>query len=213
MQDTGLSSFLWTLQRDPPSYFFGTIHVPYGLVWGSIEDNVKQAFHRSDSVYFELDIADRSTQAALIRCKQLPPGVLLKDTIPPALFQRIQKHLHYVKQVLPSWLNSSNTMSPSLISDPQWLYGQLTAHWHRLKPIWAVMMLNALTKSEVQSQGAPLLDTYLAQEAQRLNKDRGAVEEVADQCDPLNQLNDSQVSATQQSQGSSCHLPDLKDYY
>jgi uncharacterized protein YbaP (TraB family) len=43
-------TFLWRIATSPPSYFFGTIHVPYTRVWGSVADNAKQAFQHSDKV-------------------------------------------------------------------------------------------------------------------------------------------------------------------
>jgi hypothetical protein len=40
-------SFLWEIESNPPSYFFGTIHVPYTRVWDAIPHNAKKAFERS----------------------------------------------------------------------------------------------------------------------------------------------------------------------
>ena len=40
-------SFLWRVESTPPSYFFGTIHVPYTRVWDAIPNNAKQAFAAS----------------------------------------------------------------------------------------------------------------------------------------------------------------------
>ena len=37
-------TFLWRIDTQPPSYFFGTIHVPYTRVWSDISDNAKKAF-------------------------------------------------------------------------------------------------------------------------------------------------------------------------
>ena len=34
----------------PPSYFFGTIHVPYTRVWDAVSTNTKKAFHATDRV-------------------------------------------------------------------------------------------------------------------------------------------------------------------
>lgn len=42
------SSFLWKIQSKPPSYFFGTIHVPYTRVWDAVPRNAKQAFKVSN---------------------------------------------------------------------------------------------------------------------------------------------------------------------
>lgn len=47
---------LWRVNTSPPSYLFGTIHVPYSLVWDGIANNSKTAFLLADKVYFELDL-------------------------------------------------------------------------------------------------------------------------------------------------------------
>ena len=57
-------------------------------------------------------------------------------------------------------------------------------------------MVNSLTESDVKSRGIPVLDLYLAQEAERRNKRMGAVERVEEQCVPLNGLNFTQVIQT-----------------
>jgi hypothetical protein len=41
-------TFLWRIATSPPSYFFGTIHVPYTRVWGAVAANAKKAFQQSD---------------------------------------------------------------------------------------------------------------------------------------------------------------------
>ena len=56
-----------------------------------------------------------------------------------------------------------------------------------------MLMINSLTESDIKSRGIPVLDLYLAQEAERRNKRMGAVERVEEQCVPLNGLNFSQV--------------------
>lgn len=54
-------------------------------------------------------------------------------------------------------------------------------------------MVNSLTEVDIKSRGVPVLDLFLAQEAERLRKQTGAVEKVEEQCHPLNGLNFSQV--------------------
>lgn len=71
-QADGGTSFLWRIAVDPPSYFFGTIHVPYSRVWDYVPDNVKKAFDASDAVFFELDLTDPNTISALTSCQLLP---------------------------------------------------------------------------------------------------------------------------------------------
>jgi len=66
------TSFLWRIANEPPSYFFGTIHVPYSRVWDYVPVNVKRAFDASDAVFFELDLTDPNTISALTSCQLLP---------------------------------------------------------------------------------------------------------------------------------------------
>ena len=49
-------------------------------------------------------------------------------------------------------------------------------------------MINMLTKSDVASRGVAVLDLHLAQMAQRADKTISAIENVEDQCQPLNNL-------------------------
>lgn len=54
-------------------------------------------------------------------------------------------------------------------------------------------MVNSLTENDIKSRGIPVLDLYLAQEAEKMGKVTGAVERVEEQCVPLNELDFSQV--------------------
>jgi len=55
-------------------------------------------------------------------------------------------------------------------------------------------MVNSLTESDVRARGTPVLDVYLAQEADRAGKPLAAVELVEEHCLPLNAMNLSQVA-------------------
>ena len=45
---------LWRIRTAPPSFFFGTVHVPYTRVWDGISEDAKSAFQSADKTYFEL---------------------------------------------------------------------------------------------------------------------------------------------------------------
>ncbi|XP_066981852.1 metalloprotease TIKI1-like [Macrobrachium rosenbergii] len=183
-------SFLWMVKRNPPSYFFGTIHVPYTRVWEHIPNNTKRAFHLSDNVYFELDLTDPYTISALTTCQLLPQGENLSDVLPGELYTRLKRHLAYVKAQMPHWM-TSDQRGRGLYAD--YLFNAITGNWERKRPVWVMLMVNSLTESDIRSRGVPVLDLYLAQEAERLTKRTGAVERVEEQCVPLNGLNFSQV--------------------
>ncbi|XP_071658292.1 metalloprotease TIKI1 isoform X2 [Patagioenas fasciata] len=186
-----LNSFLWTIKRDPPSYFFGTIHVPYTRVWDLIPDNSKKAFQQSHIVYFELDLTDPYTISALTSCQLLPHGENLQDVLPRDIYRRLKQHLEYIKLMMPSWL-TPDQRGKGLYAD--YLFNAIAGNWERKRPVWVMLMVNSLTEVDIKSRGIPVLDLYLAQEAERLSKQTGAVEKVEEQCHPLNGLNLSQES-------------------
>ena len=37
-------SHLWRINGSPPSYLYGTVHIPYDLIWPSVPQNTKEAF-------------------------------------------------------------------------------------------------------------------------------------------------------------------------
>ncbi|XP_069482463.1 metalloprotease TIKI1-like isoform X2 [Ambystoma mexicanum] len=185
-----LNSFLWTIKKDPPSYFFGTIHVPYTRVWDFIPENSKKAFQQSNIVYFELDLTDPYTISALTSCQMLPHGENLQSVLPRDIYRRLKRHLEYVKLMMPSWM-TPDQRGKGLYAD--YLFNAIAGNWERKRPVWVMLMVNSLTEVDIKSRGVPVLDLYLAQEAERLRKRTGAVEKVEEQCHPLNGLNFSQV--------------------
>ncbi|XP_019937102.1 metalloprotease TIKI1 [Paralichthys olivaceus] len=189
-KQTDLNSFLWTIKRDPPSYFYGTIHVPYTRVWDYIPENSKQAFQESNIVYFELDLTDPYTISALTSCQLLPQGENLQDVLPRDIYRRLKRHLEYVKLMMPSWM-TPDQRGKGLYAD--YLFNAIAGNWERKRPVWVMLMVNSLTEADIKTRGVPVLDLYLAQEAERMRKRTGAVEKVEEQCHPLNGLNFSQV--------------------
>ncbi|XP_033008083.1 metalloprotease TIKI2 [Lacerta agilis] len=185
-----LNSFLWTIRRDPPAYLFGTIHVPYTRVWDFVPENSKSAFQASSSVYFELDLTDPYTISGLASCQLLPHGENLQDVLPRDLYHRLKRHLEYVKLMLPHWM-TPDQRGKGLYAD--YLFNAIAGNWERKRPVWVMLMVNSLTETDIRSRGVPVLDLYLAQEAERMKKRTGAVERVEEQCHPLNGLNFSQV--------------------
>lgn len=188
-----MNSFLWTIKQAPPyppSYLFGTIHVPYTRVWDYIPDNSKQAFHNSPNVFFELDLTDPLTISKLTSCQLLPHGENLQKLLPRDLYRRLKRHLDYVKHMMPYWM-TADQRGRGLYAD--YLFNAIAGNWERKRPVWVMLMVNSLTEWDVRSRGTPVLDLFLAQEAERMGKTTGAVERVEEQCHPLNGLNFSQV--------------------
>lgn len=188
-----MNSFLWTIKRAPPyppSYLFGTIHVPYTRVWDYIPDNSKQAFYKSPNIFFELDLTDPLTISKLTSCQLLPHGENLQKLLPRDLYRRLKRHLEYVKHMMPHWM-TADQRGRGLYAD--YLFNAIAGNWERKRPVWVMLMVNSLTEWDVRSRGTPVLDLFLAQESERMGKTTGAVERVEEQCHPLNGLNFSQV--------------------
>ncbi|XP_075944701.1 metalloprotease TIKI2 isoform X1 [Anarhichas minor] len=188
-----MNSFLWRVNRappHPPSYLFGTIHVPYTRVWDFIPDRSKQAFYNSRNVFFELDLTDPLTISKLTSCQLLPHGENLQTLLPRDLYRRLKRHLDYVKHMMPYWM-TADQRGRGLYAD--YLFNAIAGNWERKRPVWVMLMVNSLTEWDVRSRGTPVLDLFLAQEAERMGKATGAVERVEEQCHPLNGLNFSQV--------------------
>ena len=173
--------------------------MPYTEVWNFISDNAKDAFDRSEMVFFELDLTDPYTISALANCQLLPQGEYLSNILPRDLYRRLKRHLDYVKLQMPLWM-TADQRGRGLYAD--YLFNAIAGNWQRKRPVWVMLMVNSLTENDIKSRGVPVLDLYLAQEAEQLHKETGAVEHVDEQCVPLNELNFSQVRCLQLSQFS-----------
>ena len=67
---------LWRVNTSPPSYLFGTIHVPYTLVWDQIANNSKTAFLLADRVFFELDLTKTAEETkGRIKVEFIPQSI------------------------------------------------------------------------------------------------------------------------------------------
>lgn len=44
-------SYLWRINGSPPSYLYGTVHIPWDLIWPSAPQNTKEAFEVNVSTY------------------------------------------------------------------------------------------------------------------------------------------------------------------
>ena len=73
----GKSPYLWRINSSPPSYLFGTLHVPYTLVWDSVSDDAKTAFNSSNQVYLEFEHQPTAGSAATCSSLMLPPNQTL----------------------------------------------------------------------------------------------------------------------------------------
>ena len=66
--------FLWEIKGNPPSYLFGTIHVPYVEVWDAVPKNVLKLFNKTTHLYIEIDLNKPNVQKDFASCVLLPKG-------------------------------------------------------------------------------------------------------------------------------------------
>uniref|UniRef100_A0A3Q3K4V6 Metalloprotease TIKI n=1 Tax=Monopterus albus TaxID=43700 RepID=A0A3Q3K4V6_MONAL len=137
-----------------------------------------------------LDLTDPLTISKLTSCQLLPHGENLQTLLPRDLYRRLKRHLDYIKHMMPYWM-TADQRGRGLYAD--YLFNAIAGNWERKRPVWVMLMVNSLTEWDVRSRGTPVLDLFLAQEAERMGKTTGAVERVEEQCHPLNGLNFSQV--------------------
>ncbi|OUC47088.1 GumN protein [Trichinella nativa] len=187
-----LSTFLWRIEGDPASYFFGTIHVPYTEVWEYVSKAAKQAFYQADSVFLELDLNNPKTVESLARCQYLPDGEEIADHLPTDLYVRIKSHMQMIRQALPEWIDTQRSGGHN-DAYADYLFKSIAGNWERKRPIWIMFLLNSLNKQAIERRGIPVLDLYLAQQASSLSIALGAIETAGEQCEPLNSLREPQV--------------------
>jgi len=128
----------------------------------------------------------------------LPRGQSLADVLPRPLYVRLRRHLNYVRHSLPGWIEAAavddGSRGRSTWYAAEYLFDAIAGDWEHKRPVYVLLMVNSLTESDVRARGTPVLDLYLAQEANRAGKQLAAVELVEEHCLPLNAMNLSQVS-------------------
>ena len=149
---------LWRINTRPPSYLFGTIHVPYSLVWDEIANNSKTAFLLADKVYFELDLTNTTEETkgsikvyflSLFSylhqesdgsdCQELPDSLTISEVLSPDLNQRLVAHLAWVREEMASWLTEDQR---DLGLNSTFVFSALTEGWDKKRPLWLRKELN-----------------------------------------------------------------------
>lgn len=189
------NSYLWRVRTNPPIYFFGTMHVPYTLLWEHIPSNVKVALQESDKIFLELRLTQKETLRSLSSCQYLPRKQTIDEVVSEKTFTRIIRYLRRIRELFPSWMSTDGSSGGTLLHlQSSLLFNAATSNWNRKRPIWILLMLSSFTRENIRSRNTPLLDMFLDRGADGLGKTVAAIESVRDQCRPLNKLNSSSVS-------------------
>ena len=100
------SHYLWEIKGNPPSYIFGTIHVPYIMLWDAIPKNTMQAFNNTQSLFLELDMSE-DTLLALHSCQQLPNNQTVSEVLPYDIYLKFIAYMEQVYAKIGKWLTTS----------------------------------------------------------------------------------------------------------
>ena len=190
--DTSKGSFLWEIGTKPPSYLFGTVHVPYTTVWDDIPQNAKDAFHHAAKIYVELDHTDKKTMSTIAACQYFPNENDLSPILPSDLYDMVHNHLKFAQQeVVDRVYNSIRLFSYALQN-----FSTAIENWENKRPIWVYLMISmTLSNTYLTNAGVPFLDLYLTQQAKEQGKQVGAIEFPDEHCQALNGINSTLVEA------------------
>ena len=158
-QSQAKTSHLWKVDRHSyslrsgrPSYFFGTIHVPYSQVSDSIPDIVFEAFQEADHIYTEVDLDSTSPEVLdeTRKCMLLPGHQKLSDVLPEDLYSRLKSYL----------------------PGP-------TSEWERLHPFFLINMVEAIQRkpSNLQETEDSDLDQIISNTAVSNGKDVSGIQQ------------------------------------
>lgn len=146
--------FLWKIESDPPSYLYGTIHVPDERVT-NLPKSVWDALESCDALLTEIDMGKAGR---MLTKMYLPKKETLSAVVPADLHARLVRYLE------------SRRAPPAMLKMIE------------RQKIWAAMMTTLQVEMlELLSSGAKPLDMLLWSEAGILDMERGALEEVEEQ--------------------------------
>ena len=183
------SHYLWEIEGNPPSYVFGTIHVPYIMLWDAIPKNMMQAFNNTQALYLELDMSE-DTLFALQSCQQLPNNQTVSEVLPYDIYLKFIAYMKHVYAKIGKWLTTSQKHQ-GLTSEV--IFNLLFDGWETRRPIWTFMKIQMVIKSLITSIEYPQLDSYLGDLGRQNGKFVGGIENVNDTCSIINNINASQV--------------------
>jgi len=153
--------FLWRIERQPPAYLFGTIHLPDARVL-DLPASVESAFEQADVLYTEVPM-DWSSRLEAMKLSMYEGATTLKTVLPDDLYRRLSTFV------------DSKGIPFILLS--------------RYK-IWAVAASLPLLDQMSQAEGRQVLDLYLAERADAEQKQTDALETVASQVAVMESMGD-----------------------
>ena len=182
-------NYFWEIEGNPPSYLFGTMHVPYTLLLDAIPENTMHAFNNTQSLYLEIEINEEN-KSAMKSCQQLPNNQTVSDILPHDMYIRLLSAMEYIHAKFDEWLTISQ-------KNQGWTADRIFKFyfdgWETRQPIWTWIDLGRITKTIIRSIEYPDLDTYLEDLGRRYGKFVGGIETVNDRCALFSNIKESYV--------------------
>ena len=182
-------NYLWEIEGNPPSYLFGTMHVPFTLLWDAIPENTMHAFNKTQSLYLEFN-NNEENRLALNSCHQLPNNQTVSDILPHDMYLRLLSGMESVEAKFEEWLTISQK-NQGWTADK--IFKMIFDGWETRQPIWTWMNLNGLKKTIIRSIEYPDLDKYLEDLGRQYGKFVGGIETVNDRCTHFDNITESYV--------------------
>ena len=177
--------FLWKIERNTPSYLFGTMHVPYFQVWDPIQDEVMKVFNISQELFLEIDMELQQNKRELAKCVLLPNGGMVSDIVTPGVHTKLQNYLAYLRNKIDNWL-AQEKKDEKFTADK--IYNNIFNNWERKRLIWTMNAMLDVTKDSIKFIEYDSMDNHLYQLAKMQGKSVGSVENVIDVCNIFNDV-------------------------
>lgn len=156
--------FLYLIEREPPAFLYGTIHLADARIM-DVPDVVHEAYEASDALYTEIEMDLGAIGESTRTRMMLPAGKTLKDILPPALYERVDKFL--------------KTRGTTIEAFKQFR-------------VWAAAMQISLIDLMKDVQGFQGLDMYFYNLARSDEKKVGGIETITEQLDALECLSEDE---------------------
>jgi uncharacterized protein YbaP (TraB family) len=189
---------LWHVKDDTRQasiFLFGTIHISWNEIWPHVHPHIRAAFDASDTVILELVLNNPKMAQMLHQCRDLPLGVSLKEIIGKKIFSKLKKFLEMKRANLTAAVLSHHSMHMGNHAQILLNFQMTTTDWKNKRPVWLLFMLfHLLNMDDKKHSTTPMLDMFLATEAQRYGKNIHSLESPAEQCNPLENISDKDIA-------------------
>ena len=184
-EDKNGKHYRWEIKGTPSSYLFGTMPVPYTLVWDAIPQNVMQAFNNAQLLYLER-AGNEDTTLATQSCAKLPNNQTVSDILPYDMYVKLLADMEYLQTKIEEWLTISQKNQGLFAYE---IFNAFFDGWETRRPIWTLMQFGWISRTLMRSIEHLDLDLYLEDLGKKYDKNVGGFE--TDMCAIFNDISES----------------------